>query len=731
MRFRFTLNNTIEGSNVLTREPKGWDKTEIVTRRDQKYHGIFREFSVKLEFYWGGGKEYIDEIYNTQGQDALVTLTIEIDCNGSGTYEVLFNGKLNLKTWRSFGNIGQKDSFTSVDIIETGITETVKERLKTKINLSELTTLDGTALSTFTYGPYDLTLHSKAIVKSALLTTVASAPQYTEFTLFLTGSDMWAELPFDSTTYDELGDVIIQSAPFVSATTTGTTPEAVYTNTTGGTLTVELDYNFIGSVVESEDNNRAYNLFLKYKKGTGGFAASAETTLVTYGAKTPVGNVAMTQAVNTNGTLSLSFADTESIYIYFEFEDYNGTVPVDPFVQMSFTTCQIEFSTETTTASTTSKVFAIHEAGARIAQSITNQTDAFRSDYFGRTNSQPNTYTSNGCGAFTALTNGFQIRKFPIADRPVFMSMDDYYEGLNAIHNLGMSVELGGSGYVIRVEPKEYFYSANVILRIGNIPDIEVSNAENYYYNSLQVGYEKWETENLNGLDEFNSKRRYNINVNSDKELMCLSKLVAGGYPLEIARRKLYVDEKTTDYEYDNENFIICLSREVDSGNPILTTAEKDENYTAVNNLISPTTSYNLRISPARNALRWNSVLSAGLIKKAGTNLKLVYNEGNGAMESEFTADTCEGNYNNELLLENQDIQWDGVNTNNLPIWIPEIYEFDFPLSFTDYKNIKANPTYCLEISRTNTDFIKAYILEIRYKPVNGMASFKLLRANA
>ena len=124
-------------------------------------------------------------------------------------------------------------------------------------------------------------------------------------------------------------------------------------------------------------------------------------------------------------------------------------------------------------------------------------------------------------------------------------------------------------------------------------------------------------------------------------------------------------------------------------------------------------------------------MLSPGLIKKPGTSLKMTYKEGNALMESRFTADTCEGNYNNELFTENQDIQWDGANTQNLPIWIPEIYEFDYPLSFTDYKNIKANPTYCLEISRTTSDYIKAYIIDIRYKPVIGMATFKLLRANA
>ena len=593
MRFRFTLYNILEGTKVLDREPKGWDKTELLFKRHSKYHGLFLDFSVKLEFYCGAGKEFIDDVYQNQGIDAEITILIEVDCNGSGSYETLYNGQIDLKSWESNGNIGTRDSFTTVTIIEIGIAETVVKRIKEKINLSELETLDGTALTAFTFGSYDLNLHSKTIRLRSLMTGV-SITDATSFIGFTTPRDLFIEIPLTSTTYDEVG-VSVVTAPHGYDSSAGAV-EPIFTAVSTTSLTV--DYNLIFDFTETNNSNeRIFTLRVAYKNGTT-FAAATETILASYGPLTDVEDDAIIQAINLTGSFSPTVSAGSKLWVYLKLDDYD-TVPSGTTTSTGYSitvnTLTVELSKDTTTTATTCKAFAIHEAGARIAQSITNQLDAFRSDFFGRKNSQPNTYSSNGCGSFTALTNGFQIRKFPITDRPIYMSLDDYFEGLNAIYNLGLGIEVGGSGYVIRIEPKEYFYSTNVLMRVGNIPDMKVVNGEEYYFNSLKIGYDKWQTENINGTEEFNSKREYSTLLKKiDKEIMAVSKFIAGGYALEVARRQLYNSSYATiDYKYDNENFIICLNRSVDgSGNPnTLTTAEKNENYTTISNVLVPSTS--------------------------------------------------------------------------------------------------------------------------------------------
>lgn len=738
MVFRYTLYNSIKGTSVLSKEPKGWDEQEILLKRDPKYHGLFRDVTIKLAFYTLAGKEYIDDVYETQGINAEITIDIDIDCNGSGTYENLYKGKLKLSSWDTYGETGQRDSFTSVDVIEIGIIQTVKDRLSTKVNLSTLETLNETPLTAFTYGPYDLNLHSKGIVKKFDLEMDSGAWGETNTGYGSATSGLFCEFPLELSPIDEVADsdeglaTQVMSSPFLCHQPAATTVQYLYLNGSASSNTINVAYNFVGTISETNAQARSYQLLIRYKVN-GVFYGTASTTIQSYAAQALVGGVPYSEPINISGTISVPVPSGDSFFLFAEFNGFAQAPAGNSLVDFNFSTCEVNITTETTTAATTCKAFAIHEAGARVSQVITDQTDAFRSDFFGRKNSQPVTYSSNGCGSFGAITSGLQIRKFPIVDKPVYLSMEEFYEGLNAIYNLGLGVEEGGSGYVIRIEPKEYFYSTDVLFQIPNIPGLKRFVTEAYYYNRFEVGYNKWEIELVNGLDEPNSKRHYSLNLSIGNTLSAYSKLVASGYALEAARRKQYVDELSTDYEYDNENFIICLNRSVD-GSSIptdLDTAEKNENFLTVSNINSPSTAYNLRISPTRNALRWNNILSAGLIKYPASNLKFTYGEGNYKMESQFTSDVCEGNYNNANLVENQDIQWDGANTNNTPLWIPETYEFDYPLSFEQYKSIKSNPTKCLEISPSGTNFIKAYIIEIRYKPSNGMASFKLLRANA
>jgi hypothetical protein len=192
---------------------------------------------------------------------------------------------------------------------------------------------------------------------------------------------------------------------------------------------------------------------------------------------------------------------------------------------------------------------------------------------------------------------------------------------------------------------------------------------------------------------------------------------------LETARRKQFIDSSTEDFDFDNDNFVICLNQ---SDNTI---AEKNENFSAVGNLISPETSYNLRISPARNFVRWSNVVNGGLLKYEGREIKFTSGKGNFKMESDFISDSCPGRWNNVLFSEGQNIQWDDANnSDNNPIWIPKIVSFDYPLTRTQATTLMNNPHGVIEISSTSENYVKYYILEVRYRPVGGLTEFKLLK---
>lgn len=754
MRYRFTLNSAELGAFILTKSPRGFDKMEIVVKRGPEYHGFFYEQITKLEFFCNGaGKEYIDEFRETYGIDGIINIAIEVACGGgvredsldysldysddygSEAYggvewEEFYTGILDLKTWETLEGV------TKVDIIQSDFFQKVRNRLDTKVDLFGLESLDGTALSAFTYGPYDLNLHSKALLLQGRLTMFE--PSVTPLMyLPATLDTMYVTLPFDYIEYDELSGLLHSSAT-ITSNAASLSPDPVYTNNSGQTETVELTYDFVGTLTDIIAWDRFYTLQLVYRIGPSFTGYTTIATLADYGSKNIISSVAMTQAVNEQGTISVNVPNGNSLYLSFVLANYDNdpSSPKNAFITLDFTTCQLDFKNVSTTPATTGQAFAKFEAGAQIARTITDQLDSFRSNYFGRLNSEPYAYDVNGCGAFGAFLNGFMVRGFPVTGdnaRTIRLSMNDYFKGLSAIENLGLGVEEVGGVYYVVVEPREYFYDVSAtILTLSNVPDIKRYELPEYYYNRVKVGYNKWETEFINGLDEINSQRQYDTKIKAvDNELTLISELVASGYRLEAARRNQYSDSFTEDSEYDEDNFYVALNRTVDGSNipTSLDVCEKDENFDQVNNILSPETSYNLRLSPARNYLRHNNIVNAGLTKYAGREVKFTSGEGNYKVESELTNDVCPGRWNNEPFSENQDVQWDHVNNSDKdPIWLPEGADCKWPISRTQHNLIMANPKGVIELSDSAIGHVKYFILEYKFKP-DAMSEFKLLRA--
>src|SRR5690606_40654009 len=89
------------------------------------------------------------------------------------------------------------------------------------------------------------------------------------------------------------------------------------------------------------------------------------------------------------------------------------------------------------------------------------------------------------------------------------------------------------------------------------------------------------------------------------QKITLLSRFIAAGLTIEVTRRT--TREKSADYKYDNDTFIIALNPntiDIDpETSPDLTDfqPEFDENFTSVSNLQNSDSRYNLRLTPARN----------------------------------------------------------------------------------------------------------------------------------
>src|SRR5205085_5368245 len=83
-------------------------------------------------------------------------------------------------------------------------------------------------------------------------------------------------------------------------------------------------------------------------------------------------------------------------------------------------------------------------------------------------------------------------------------------------------------------------------------------------YSTFTLGYDKWETEDYNGMDEILTKREFRLQITQlQNSLEQVSKILGSGYAIETTRRK-GPDDK--DWRYDNDVFAICLTDTVYRG---------------------------------------------------------------------------------------------------------------------------------------------------------------------
>jgi hypothetical protein len=305
-------------------------------------------------------------------------------------------------------------------------------------------------------------------------------------------------------------------------------------------------------------------------------------------------------------------------------------------------------------------------------------------------------------------------------------------DGLNAIDNIGMAVENDPDipdAELLIVEQVSYFYQNKEILRHGAVPKADTDVEETRHYSKINVGYKKWEVEQVNGLDEFNSNRQYNTSIDTvNSTLEITSGLVAGSYPIEITRQQSFADTGAADTKYDNETFIICMQR---SDYPVYDQLMVEQgNVTNAANIFSPNTIYNYRISPIRNLMRWYKSIAPSYVNISDSANKLFFTAGTGNLIAygQMTDPDCR--LESMELQENQNLfVTHFANPDDYtPIWMNETKTYEYPMSLADYRAIKASPYGYISVQCGSGDYIKYWIKEIKYRLNEGTGTFILRR---
>jgi hypothetical protein len=246
-------------------------------------------------------------------------------------------------------------------------------------------------------------------------------------------------------------------------------------------------------------------------------------------------------------------------------------------------------------------------------------------------------------------------------------------------------------------------------------------------FKKISIGYEKWQSEDISGLDDPQTKKTYaTLFETVGKEETLYSKFIAASLALEVTRRKSI--ELLSDYKFDNDTFILALNPDPFDSSPDYYLPELNENFTSTSNLLNADTRYNLFLTPLRNFLRWADFFNGCLQKNLTSVYKFVSGEGNYRFSSDYDCGSgikvgCAGMICDDIA-ENDDISLATYGPGLGYLFTPVLYEFTHPLTWEEYKTIRDNKNKSIGVSATDSGHEVCFIKRLEYDINMSQAKF-------
>ncbi len=724
----------------------GWDEFVFILERHDVRHGVFEHYDdTKLGFV-GTGYDYIHNLYQQFGvQYEDCNLLVEWLC-GNDTWEQL--PLLRLNFMKVVFTQGLDDGCVAeIDLDRDDCFSTFLNRFDTKVNITSLTSIDGSTLSEYDKLGADMVMPSQTIRKFTELrnTYFDYETDFENLTVPATTSNIVTvcSLPFGEEILNETG--IVDTSPtftFSSGNPFDDLPPLLIVDEAGSyDISLAINAGFYLGIEFGAANTHHFNMGIHFlisrQNGTTVYSNNLYQLDITQPSPgfpdrttcdPPDSYSNQVYGVSMSGTFDLLAGDEIRIYAQLEFQDTAGAAilrceRVTMFPTLASQESFFKAKIDSTFEESTTKAFYINETFSRAIESITN--DCFRaySDYFGRTECQPYASDAVGCGSLLAVTNGTYLREL-VTPKPLTLSVKDIFDFLNSLHCIGFCLEDDPNRpgmKLIRYEPAKYFYDQDDVLTLTGVRNAVVKPFDTRFINGFKIGFKNWQCEEYTGLDSTNTQRDYHTLLSvTENKLDVKTDAIGEGYATEVTRRQR---NSSKDWRWDNHTFLICMTYDgmgayaVEQGGVINET-----------NLLFPDERINLRISPARNALRWLPLLAQNYKDVNGTILYFTDGDGN-VLASWENPSTCANE--SGVIAENGNLSLDNVFDTSLafPAFLFEKISFTTPFSANQWLTVRANPHKRISVSWGYQDMFsaKGFIYSLKYRPSDGQADIVLL----
>lgn len=730
-RFRYTLRSDLLGTRVLRTDPLGWDAVGISLHRDTIRHGLTTEYSVELGFV-KDGRSYLQRVYEAAGIEADVRLTIEQYDPNAFEWLPYYQGRVNLTT-RELTDLEFR-----ANVENENFTQRFLNRATVAVDLLGNLSVGGSA------GPAaaatTVSLHSRTLVKH--FAGQVPGPQPFPTIAGNVSDDASRSQTFyfgyaqgeDSGYRNELRMQQIAGG-FVSGDASSAVP--IFRVPDTGQYVIEVAAEVDVEVARAGGTLKFGKVDTKFHYRINGDPSTAVELVADHFSNSFVGVYRHRFSIAPR-TFSENLVPGDKIYLYAEVYVHEFDSGFDPISVAVRATEQpgtyLRIRAQTRTEPTPCTGLLAYEAFERLCQALTDEPDAFRSTYFGRPDTR-RPQPMDGPGALTMVTGGFQLRGFPLPTAPapvapekdtrksLYATWQELFGSLSAAHWLGYGLETNERGNpVVRVEPAPYFYPNRVVLDLTAgpadrpSPTFRVTSKEltGRYYQSLEFGYEAWQAEQVNGLDEANTKRKWTTPLTQvDSTYSQVGKYATSAQLLELTRRQRYVSSDSTDTRGDNNNFLVCLLRRPAGGFE----TERNQQFSKLDGVLDPASIYNARLTPARNLRRHGAAIRAGLDANPAGHVRFTFGEGNNELVSRLVTETTD-------VAEKADIQVSQLAT---PLWRNYSDSFTAPLTRQQLQTLLADPLGRVRYYNTRRKLCEGWILDFKHEGKEQKGSFTLL----
>ncbi len=691
--FSYILTHS-SGNLTLVYNPTNWNNFNIIFKRSQRYHSVLRKQILDSDFP-KDGKVYIDTIYQTFGIDTEIGCEIQYLNKLTGNYATLFDGVIDLSEWSAL-----RDT-TTVKINDSTLMTKFSARDDIEIPTNRLNDLDGnvmdvyTFLNTMTVEGVDIELLAEYIdnLNNIDITSSETANFTDHYGVVATppGYD-FNEIGDDAT----MPDVVLGSAS-----------GPLYTNNTGASIDVRfrIQTAITGNVDVTASSPWTWQI--RAFTGKGGNTEAIDIS------NSGSGNdqIFFTDSYD-SGFITETLAVGETIEIYHQWEGETSGDTINPDIDIQATYIQIYQVTPAEDA-TQINMPLLHELGAKLLEIMTGESDPLNAPLLGRTDSEPRTYGGDGVYSLNAVASGFKLRGFSQSSRPLTTTFADYFKSIDALFNLGF----WHNGTDFTIAAKEDFYRVESIITLGEVQDLEISIAQDEYFNNIKCGYQKEVSyEEVNGQQVPNVPTEFaNDGQIIQNTLDISSKYRGDDYGIELSRKAPFRSTNAEDTRYDNDNFFIIGQR--DGGDYI--TLQGYDNFVAdsITGVYSPDTRLNLDITPKRNLLRHINQLSIPLfITNGDTNF----------MRTQFNLDLSTEKTAESAVAELDDLAFSDLDE---PLYYPEVYNFTAQLSIANTLQLISDPHGYVEFDYLGVTY-SGYILEVSSEPFNRRGNWTLIKRN-